>query len=78
MRIRLFLLFLALMPVHVHSMEESSPDREEDPMAYIPIEEFAISLEELIPEGMCEEWLCRFCLGCFFIGMAAQDGHNHF
>jgi hypothetical protein len=79
MRILPLLLLLALIPISMHSMEESSPEREEDdPMAYVPLEALAVSFEECIPEGACEEWICRFCLGCFFVGMAAQDSHHHF
>lgn len=72
-----FLLCLALAATPMHSMEGSSPEHEEDPMAYVPIEALAATLEEFIPEDICEDWLCNFCLGCFFIGMATQDGHNH-
>lgn len=78
MRILSLLLLLVLIPMYIHSMEEGSPEREDDPMAHVPLEALAISLEECIPEGACEEWICHFCLGCFFIGMEASAGHHHF
>lgn len=78
MRILPLLLLLVLLPAYLHSMEESSPERDDDPIDNVRLEALAVSFEECIPEGACEEWICHFCLGCFFIGMAAQDGHHHF